>query len=296
MKVVCAVMLTHITLGAIQLQAQTINSVDVRLEGTNVFYRSTPDSVFARVSPGVPFSITWSFEAASVFETIGTPFIVYSPDGSIDNVMWNMPPAPTPFWQNFGFSFGGPFLFLDSLGGGALPAKLHQISTATLGVTYGPLPSRDFLTAVMTVSQEGVLCIDTTFFASDLQWFFTPVFPEWGGEVGGYPDGGFCFEIANCNTCDVAGDLNHDGKTNIADVSYGVQLIFAGGKAVPCPREGDPNGDGMLNIADVIFLLDYNFVGGAPAPVCGPWGMLKNLFLSLRGVRRQPDDVAISQL
>ena len=270
-KSMCAIALAVIIVTPLRLESQTINSVDVRLEGTNVFYRSTPDSVFARVSPGVPFNIIWSIEAATTFGEMGTPFIVYSPDGSIDSVMWNTPPALTPFWQDFGFGFDTPLLFLDSLGGGALPAKFHQFAIAEpFGSEYGPLPPRDFLTATMTVSQEGVLCIDSTFFDSNRQWFFTPTFPMWGGEVGGYPDGGFCFEIANCTTCDVAGDVNHDGATNIADVTYGIQLIFAGGTAVPCPREGDSNGDGMFNITDISYLIDYNFIPGSPEPVCGP--------------------------
>ncbi len=71
--------------------------------------------------------------------------------------------------------------------------------------------------------------------------------------------------------CNTAGDANNDGTSNIADVTYLIARIFAGGSAPPCADEGDANGDNSVNIADVTFLIARIFAGGA-APVCGTTG------------------------
>ena len=65
----------------------------------------------------------------------------------------------------------------------------------------------------------------------------------------------------------VCGDANGSGGVNIADVTYLIARIFAGGPA-PVPLEaGDANGSGGVNIADVTYLIARIFAGG-PAPVC----------------------------
>ena len=81
----------------------------------------------------------------------------------------------------------------------------------------------------------------------------------------GIPDG--------CDTdcCDIAGDADDNGAVNIADVTFLITRIFAGGSAPPCADEGDANGDNKVNIADVTFLIARIFAGG-PAPVCGTTG------------------------
>ncbi|MFQ5608350.1 MAG: hypothetical protein ACE5GA_10415, partial [Candidatus Zixiibacteriota bacterium] len=76
----------------------------------------------------------------------------------------------------------------------------------------------------------------------------------------------------NASCCAVAGDANNSGGVNIADVTYLIARIFAGGAAPPCCQEGDANGSGGINIADVTFLIARIFAGGA-APICGPAGM-----------------------
>jgi len=72
--------------------------------------------------------------------------------------------------------------------------------------------------------------------------------------------------------CDLAGDANNDGSVNIADITFLIKRIFAGGTASPCCEEGDANDDGSVNIADVTYLIARIFAGG-PAPNCGPAGM-----------------------
>lgn len=72
--------------------------------------------------------------------------------------------------------------------------------------------------------------------------------------------------------CVNAGDANGSGSVNIADVTFLIARIFAGGAAPVCCEEGDANGSGSVNIADVTFLIARIFAGGAP-PICGPVGM-----------------------
>lgn len=65
----------------------------------------------------------------------------------------------------------------------------------------------------------------------------------------------------------ICGDPNGDRTVNIADITFLIARIFAGGSA-PVPLEaGDANGDGSVNIADVTFLIARIFAGG-PEPVC----------------------------
>ncbi|MCH7879298.1 MAG: dockerin type I repeat-containing protein [candidate division Zixibacteria bacterium] len=71
-----------------------------------------------------------------------------------------------------------------------------------------------------------------------------------------------------CEPC-VAGDANGDESVNIADVTFLIARIFAGGAATPCCREADADGSGSVNIADITYLIARIFAGGA-APICGP--------------------------
>ncbi len=72
--------------------------------------------------------------------------------------------------------------------------------------------------------------------------------------------------------CDTPGDANNSDNVNIADVTFLIARIFAGGQAPPCADEGDANGDNSVNIADVTFLIARIFAGGL-APVCGTTGI-----------------------
>jgi hypothetical protein len=61
----------------------------------------------------------------------------------------------------------------------------------------------------------------------------------------------------------VSGDANGDGVTNVGDVFYLVNYLFAGGP--PPLGIGDVNRDGTIDISDVFYLINYLFAGG-PAP------------------------------
>ncbi|MFQ5607141.1 MAG: dockerin type I repeat-containing protein, partial [Candidatus Zixiibacteriota bacterium] len=73
--------------------------------------------------------------------------------------------------------------------------------------------------------------------------------------------------------CKVPGDANGDGRFNIADITYLIAYLFAGGPAPVCCESADANGDGKTDIRDIIWLIRPLFVIGAPFPVCGPIGM-----------------------
>jgi hypothetical protein len=71
--------------------------------------------------------------------------------------------------------------------------------------------------------------------------------------------------------CVVAGDSDHDGVFNLADVTFAIARIFSRGIAPVCQDEIDANGDGMFNISDVSYGVARLF-GVGPAPVCGTTG------------------------
>ncbi|MEE8142285.1 MAG: dockerin type I repeat-containing protein [Planctomycetota bacterium] len=74
----------------------------------------------------------------------------------------------------------------------------------------------------------------------------------------------------------VRGNVNLDGKMNIADAVYIFNYLFGDGP-LPTPEEsGDVNDDGMIDIGDGQYILNYLFVDGPeppapfPLPGCDP--------------------------
>lgn len=86
--------------------------------------------------------------------------------------------------------------------------------------------------------------------------------------------------LANGNTlspvipdcCRTPGDADFNGATNIADVTFLIARIFAGGPGPACQEQADANGDDKVNISDVTFLIARIFAGG-PTPACGSTGI-----------------------
>ncbi len=258
--------------------SQMRNNIEVRVEGASVFNATQPDSVFARIAPGSPFDIIWNFESKITVGSSTVPFKIYSPDGSITQVIWNAPVTTFPAWSDPSvFTLGGASITPgpDAFGG-SLPSSFFTGGTILVSGGYGPTSPQDIFAGNLTVLQEGILCVDTALFPPSGIWLFSEgsgfsgslIDVEWGGTVGGYPVGGFCIEITECTTCDVPGDFSNNGSVDIVDVSQGINHIFGGGPAPFCPRQADSNGDGSFNISDVIYLIARIFSGG-PAPICG---------------------------
>ena len=72
----------------------------------------------------------------------------------------------------------------------------------------------------------------------------------------------------------VRGDVNDDGNVDIADATFALNWLFAGGPGPGCLAALNTNGDAAVDIVDPVSLLNFLFSGG-PAPVetfpdCGP--------------------------
>jgi len=99
--------------------------------------------------------------------------------------------------------------------------------------------------------------------------------------VGTAPDEqvltGFSVEVADEYSFDseaitlfvyICGDLNDDGSgPNVADLTYLVDYLFAGGPPSPIIEAANVDGENDINISDLTYLVDYLFRAGA-APVC----------------------------
>ena len=78
--------------------------------------------------------------------------------------------------------------------------------------------------------------------------------------------------------CKNPGNANGDvqGKVNIADITFLIARIFAGGLAPSCCEEADCNGDGKIDIRDIMCLICRLFGPSFLCPLtieCGPVGM-----------------------
>ncbi|MFQ6002909.1 MAG: dockerin type I repeat-containing protein [Candidatus Zixiibacteriota bacterium] len=65
----------------------------------------------------------------------------------------------------------------------------------------------------------------------------------------------------------LAGDVNVDGRVDVADVVYLINYLFISGPAPFLFEAADVNLDQIIDSADVVYLLNYLFIGGPP-PNC----------------------------
>ena len=70
----------------------------------------------------------------------------------------------------------------------------------------------------------------------------------------------------------IRGDCDGDSFTNVSDVVFFLQFLFAGGPESACPNACDSNGNKSLGIPDAVYTLQFLFLGGqappAPHPMC----------------------------
>ncbi len=96
----------------------------------------------------------------------------------------------------------------------------------------------------------------------------TEVGPVWFLLDSNYTDGSLTFlGVTKTPCCNSPADANNNGQFNIADVTFVISRIFAGGAPAPCLAEADADANASLNIADVTFMIARIFAGG-PAPSC----------------------------
>ncbi len=68
--------------------------------------------------------------------------------------------------------------------------------------------------------------------------------------------------------CQHRGDVNGNGRVNIADLDWLVDLLFRGGPPPPCEDEADVDDSGEINVGDLTYLINYLFKGGPQPPPC----------------------------
>ncbi len=81
--------------------------------------------------------------------------------------------------------------------------------------------------------------------------------------------------IGDACCCRVRGDVDNSGgggPINVADLTYFVSYLFAGGPMPPCPEQGNIDGQSEggnpFNVADLTMLVSYLFSGGDAPPSC----------------------------
>jgi len=68
--------------------------------------------------------------------------------------------------------------------------------------------------------------------------------------------------------CDLPGDADHNSATDISDLTYYVDYLFAGGPGPICMEEFDNDGNCSLDISDLTYFVDFMFAGGPPPVAC----------------------------
>jgi len=66
------------------------------------------------------------------------------------------------------------------------------------------------------------------------------------------------------------GDVNDDGRVDLADAVRVLTYLFTGGAAPGCREAADANNDGVVRLDDAVLLLDWLFRRGAAPAIPGP--------------------------
>jgi len=201
-------------------------------------------------------------------------FIIYSPDNSFVSAT-DVSMAMTPFWASLWTQTGSILNNTDRVDG-VLPEQYLTGGVTLPGDEFQSNSFVDILTVDITYPQPGIICIDSAFFPPAGEWLMigndnSPA-PAWlGGKgdatVGGSRPGAFCITVGPGGCCYTAGDADHNGMVNIADVTSMLARIFGGAPPPVCVNEADANGHGGFNITDVTFMIAWIFRGGFP-PTC----------------------------
>jgi hypothetical protein len=133
---------------------------------------------------------------------------------------------------------------------------LHTVMTFATDVTLGAGDTLIYFTSLMTV-MNGTL--------TELQQAADESYQWYQEHIRVVPTG--------CCLPPTRGNVNYDSEdqVNVADLTYLVDFLFAGGAPPPCWSEGNVDGDTdeMVNVADLTYLVDFLFKGG-PLPAACP--------------------------
>ena len=80
-------------------------------------------------------------------------------------------------------------------------------------------------------------------------------------------------EVLDSRNSFVRGDVNSDGKMDIADPINVVNYLFRKGPAPACADSADANDDANIDVTDIMLMINHQFQAGeapaAPFPDCG---------------------------
>jgi hypothetical protein len=87
-------------------------------------------------------------------------------------------------------------------------------------------------------------------------------------------------EVEDPRNSFIRGDVNSDGKMDIADPINVVNYLFRQGPAPACADSADANDDANIDVTDVMLMINHQFRAGAapaaPFPGCGKDGDLED--------------------
>ena len=87
-------------------------------------------------------------------------------------------------------------------------------------------------------------------------------------------------EVVDPRNSFIRGDVNSDGKMDIADPINVVNYLFRQGPAPSCADSADANDDANVDVTDVMLMINHQFRAGAapaaPFPGCGKDGELED--------------------
>lgn len=142
-----------------------------------------------------------------------------------------------------------------------------KVLIGAIPVSEPPIPPTRGLFATLCftlTAKTDLVAVDSTFFPPVSHLMLTTIEPE-----GYTPQFAFGqFPVVEY----WPGDVNFDGKVDIADVVYLLNYIYVDGPPPPHPISADVNGpDRVIDIEDIIYLITYLYNEG-PAPLPGdPW-------------------------
>jgi hypothetical protein len=176
--------------------------------------------------------------------------------------------TPTFEWSSATFSFHGERIVFNQ-GEGSLTRKPVSFKngmtfSAPVRFTLQYSPDSEFASLVTTVDS----LVDNFYTVPDGQALDPDTSYYWrvrafdlAGNTSDFQSDPFMLSLF------ILGDVNDDGKIDVADVVYLINYLFTGGPEPSPFQAGDANSDGETNIADAVYLINYLFAGGLP-PQC----------------------------